>query len=40
MEAIYWRHMYREAFKFFTTLVITEGFIITGLTAALVWALR
>lgn len=43
MEARFWRQMWRaesEHTRYFINLALTEGIIITGLAAALVWALR
>jgi|GEM_PF-3861135 len=43
MGEIFWRHRWREeceSTRFFISIAVMEGLIITGLTAALVWALR
>lgn len=43
MEARFWRRLWREECehtRYFIGLSMVEGIIITGLAAALVWALR
>lgn len=36
----YWRQRYHEAQQFYTSMLISQGFIIAGLVMALVAALR
>jgi F0F1-type ATP synthase membrane subunit c/vacuolar-type H+-ATPase subunit K len=43
MREVFWRQRWREeceCTRFFIGIAVMEGLIITGLAAALVWALR
>lgn len=43
MESRFWRQRWREeceSVRFLISIAVAEGMIITGLAAALVWALR